>query len=186
MSHTDYFEYLRRRSRYGLFYRHRYLYPRLSSRLRGSALDIGCGIGDMLRHRPETVGVDINPETVAWCREQGLDARVMEVDKLPFEAATFDSAILDNVLEHLTEPSALLDEIARVVRPGGSLIVGVPGTKGYTCDPDHKQFYDEDTLVDRVSQHGFASSEILHMPFRSTWLDRNFRAYCVYGVFHRD
>lgn len=180
---ADYFHYLAKRSRLGLLYRTYSLYPRLSSHLEGQVLDVGCGIGDLLRFRPNTVGVDVNPETVAFCQQQGLDARLMPIDVLPFEADSFDRVVLDNVLEHLTAPKPLLAEIARVLRPGGRAVVGVPGSRGYAEDPDHKIFYDERRLIEVFTSAGYQTRAIFHTPLRSAFLERKMRQYCVYGVF---
>lgn len=182
----SYFRYLRGRSRLGLLYRRGWLYPQLARRLAGRTLDVGCGIGDMLAYRSATVGVDIDPHTVAHCRSRGLDARLMEVDRLPFDAATFDSVLLDNVLEHVAEPAPLLAEVHRVLVPRGRLLVGVPGTKGWHTDPDHKVHYDERSLAALAAQSGFAARETFHTPaVRSDWLSRRLRQYCLYMLFER-
>jgi SAM-dependent methyltransferase len=182
----DYFAYLRRRSRVGLWYRNHWLYPRLCRYLRGRVLDVGCGIGDMLRYRPGTIGVDVNPAAVSWCSEQGFDARIMEKDRLPFGDAEFECAVLDNVLEHLEAPRALLAEIRRVIRPGGRLVVGVPGRKGYMRDPDHKIFYGERDVVGLLGFAGMSCEGTFAMPWRSSWFDANLPQYSIYGVFRRD
>jgi SAM-dependent methyltransferase len=182
---NDYLSYLKGRSFRGLLYRRFWLYPRLNARFTGRVLDVGCGIGDFLRFRRGTVGVDINPGAVAYCREQGLDARKMETDCLPFADKEFDGAMLDNVLEHIAEPRPVLHEIARVLRPGGTLIVGVPGRRGFASDPDHKVFYDARRLKEVVDRAGFSLHKLIPMPFRSSWLDAHARQYCLYGVFKR-
>ena len=182
----EYFEYLRGRSRLGWLYRRYWLYPSLCRYLDGKTLDVGCGIGDFLNHRNETVGVDINPATVEWCRRRGLDAHQMSPNVLPFQDCSFDSAILDNVLEHLADPAELLSEIGRVLRPRSSLVVGVPGQRGYATDADHKIFYDEATLVSTLVTAGFRLQQLFHMPFKSAWMDAHVRQYCLYGVFNRD
>jgi SAM-dependent methyltransferase len=182
---NDYPSYLKRRSSRGLLYRRHWLYPRLNARFSGRVLDVGCGIGDFLRFRRGTVGVDINPGAVAYCREQGLDARTMEPDRLPFGDKGFDGVMLDNVLEHIAEPGPLLHEIARVLRSGGTLIVGVPGRRGFASDPDHKVFYDARRLKDVVGATGFSMHKLTPMPFRSSWLDAHARQYCLYGIFKR-
>jgi SAM-dependent methyltransferase len=182
----DYFAYLQGRSRLGAFYRHRWLYPRLEQRLCGACLDVGCGIGDMLVHRPGTVGVDVNPRTVAFCQSRGAAAVFMEPDRLPFEDGRFDSALLDNVLEHLQRPAPLLAEVRRVLKPDGRVLVGVPGCRGWASDADHKVFYDEAALTRCLAEAGFRTVEIFHAPlWRSSWLDRHVRQYCVYGLFAR-
>jgi len=181
-----YFEYLSKRSRLGLLYRKYWLYPNLSKVLVGNTLDVGCGLGDMLSFRPDTIGVDINPLTVAWCRSQGLDVFEMVEDVLPFPSYSFQSVLLDNVIEHLSEPTALLSEIFRVLQPGGTLVVGVPGLRGYAVDADHKTFYDEQTLLGVINAAGFTASSVRHLPVRFPGLSRYLRQYCLYGVFLRE
>ena len=179
--------YLMRRSRLGSLYRRHFLYPRIARRLRGRTLDIGCGIGDFLQFRPGTVGVDVNAHTVAYCKARGLDARLMEPDVLPFEGASFDSALLDNVLEHIAEPAALLGEVRRVLRPDGRLLIGVPGELGWDSDHDHKVRYDEASLGAALQAAGFAPVETFHVPlWRSAWLSRHLRQYCIFGLYRPD
>lgn len=183
-NHEQYLEYLTGRSTLGALYRRFWLYPRVTRRLRGRCLDIGCGIGDMLLYRGQTVGVDVNPGAVEFCRARGVEAHVMEPDRLPFDDAVFDAALLDNVLEHVAEPRPLLDEARRVLCSGGRLLVGVPGRRGWASDLDHKVFYDEDSLRECVSAAGFKLTECFHTPlWRSSFLDRHVRQYCVYGAF---
>jgi SAM-dependent methyltransferase len=187
MSDADrrYFEYLSRRSRLAHIYRRYWLYPRLCRHLQGRVLDVGCGIGDMLHFRPGTIGVDVNRQTVAACRAQGLDAREMLPDQLPFAESAFDSVVLDNVLEHLAQPSPLLCEIRRVLVPDGTLLVGVPGPRGYRTDPDHKIFYDAGNLRRTIEAQGFELRHLFRTPLDIAWLDTRVNAACVYGVFSR-
>lgn len=182
--HDQYFRYLLKRSTLGHLYRSRVLYPRLARRLCGRTLDIGCGIGDMLAFRPQTTGVDVNEHTVRYCRERGLDAYLMTPDVLPFADASFDSVLLDNVLEHIEAPTLLLGEVRRVLVPGGRFLVGVPGQRGWESDSDHKVMYDEASLRQTVAGAGFQEVETFHTPVgRSSLLSRKLRQYCLYGLF---
>jgi len=181
--HDTYFDYLKGRSRAALIYRQWFLYPRLCRHLHGDAVDIGCGIGDMVAFRPRTVGADINPNTVAHCRHRGLPAVLMPPDSLPFVSRSFDSAILDNVLEHIADPRGLLDETHRVLKPDGVVLIGVPGERGYAWDSDHKTYYDEKKLVSTMRKHGFSHETSFHIPWRSPVLSARMRQYCVYALF---
>ena len=181
-----YFNYLQKRSFFGNLYRRLYLYPRLCLHLTGRTLDIGCGLGDLLAYRAQTTGVDINNKTIEWCQTQGLEARLMEPDVLPFADCSFDSVNLDNVLEHLVDPTALLKEIGRVLKPNGLFVVGVPGRKGFESDPDHKTYYDEAALTHLLVQSGFNKKCAFSMPLALSWLDFLMRQYCIYGVFEKN
>lgn len=183
---TDYFDSLIRRKRVGLWYRNAWLYPRICRHLRGRVLDVGCGIGDMVSYRSQTVGVDVNPKAVAYCQRRGLTVQRMDPDLLPFRDGEFDGAVLDNVLEHLEEPGSLLSEIYRVLRSGAGFVVGVPGESGFASDPDHKRHYSETALIHRLRSAGFDPVRVFHQPLRSRLLDRYFRYYAIYGVFRRN
>jgi len=136
VSYRDYYNYLLRRSRLGYLYRRYFLYPFLNQYLSGTVLDFGCGIGDFLSFRSDTIGVDVNPFVITHCRRLGLQAYHIEQLPTPFQDMTFQGALLDNVLEHLDQPETVLKEIVRVLSHNATLIIGVPGKKGYDTDPD--------------------------------------------------
>jgi len=180
-----YFAYLRKRSFTGFLYRRFMLYPRLAGKLAGRVLDFGCGIGDFVRFRPNTVGVDINRYNVDYCLHEGLEAKLVENNHIPFSDGSFDGIVLDNVLEHIPGETvdSVIAEIGRVLKTGGTLVVGVPGRKGYDSDPDHKVYYTEESLTSLCVQHGFEIREVFFMPFASQTLARVLRQFCTYGVF---
>lgn len=185
---TDYFRYLRGRSLLGHLYRKALLYPRLNRYLAGRVLDYGCGIGDFLRFRSNTVGVDTNPHIIDYCLSLGLDAVLIPANgAIPFPDESFSGVVIDNVLEHLAQDHVgfVLDEIGRVLEPGAVVVVGVPGTKGYHSDDDHKVFYSQGALAELFVGRGYLLELVFSMPFRSRLLDRKLRAYCIYAVFRR-
>ena len=120
---------------------------------------------------------------VEWCRSQGYFAEIMEVDKLPYGNGSYDSVIMDNVLEHIENPELILTEVYRVLVNEGIFLVGVPGSLGYTRDIDHKVFYSKDKLVNTLNKFGFIEKKIFAMPLNLKWLDKRLSQYCLYGVF---
>jgi ubiquinone/menaquinone biosynthesis C-methylase UbiE/DNA-binding transcriptional ArsR family regulator len=97
-------------------------------------LDIGTGTGRLVElFAPQTrrsVGVDLSYDMLAVARanlERGqhrhVQVRPGDVYALPFEDASFDLVTLHQVLHYLEEPGRALAEAARVLRPGGRLLV---------------------------------------------------------------
>lgn len=183
--YDDYFAYLRKRSKLGYLYRKFWLYPFVCRQVNGKVLDVGCGIGDMLKYHPGTVGVDINPATVNFCQESGLDAILMEKDRLPFSDEVFDSIILDNVLEHIETPLPLLAEINRVLKKNGILLIGVPGRKGYKSDSDHKIFYDEKALETVSLKSRFTIKKFFYLPIKFKILGSIMKQFCIYTLLQK-
>ncbi len=90
-------------------------------------LDVGCGNGYLLTQLASRIdarlsGVDVYPlETEKWTY------KTADLTKgLPFRDEEFDLVILGEVIEHVPDPDFLLDEIWRVLAPGGNVIVTTP------------------------------------------------------------
>jgi SAM-dependent methyltransferase len=184
--HKKYFHYLSKRSFFGKLYRNFILYPRLNKYLQGRVLDLGCGIGDMLNYRSNTLGVDVNPLNVNFCKKRNLDAYIMKSQIIPFEGKSFDSVLLDNVLEHIESPSLLFKEIKRVLKPKGIILIGVPGQKGFRSDDDHKIFYDEKKLQVLAKKNQLKVDQFFYAPLmKSKFLSQHIRQYCIYSQWSR-
>ncbi len=97
-------------------------------------LDVGCGDGSFaiaLRDNlgiPFIAGVDIAEEAIELVREKGLVGFSVNIDQedLPFENSYFDFVFCGDVIEHLYDPDHLLEEIHRVLNPGGRLLLATP------------------------------------------------------------
>lgn len=84
----------------------------------------------MLDRGARVTMTDLSNVAVEKARSRGVEALQCEIDAgcLPFEDAAFDVVICDSQLEHRFDPDHALDEMARVLRPGGRLILLLPNT----------------------------------------------------------
>jgi len=89
----------------------------------GRLLDVGCGNKPYLEILGPCVRSYIGVDPDAQHSQPDVVAQVLD---LPFEAATFDTVLTTQVLEHVPQPDRMLQEISRVLKPGGHLILTAP------------------------------------------------------------
>jgi SAM-dependent methyltransferase len=96
----------------------------------GRVLDVGCGWGGMVRvlrgEGYDTLGVDYESDSLAYCRDTGLPVETMDLDRLAAEGRTFDAVLLVTVFEHLVDHRERLEKLAKLLVPGGRLVVLIP------------------------------------------------------------
>jgi ubiquinone/menaquinone biosynthesis C-methylase UbiE len=98
-------------------------------------LDFGCYDGSFLaslssKEIDRLVGVDVSKNAIDKAHEKYPNIEIVHIDKtvpLCFEDGEFTSITILDVLEHIDQQSALLDELNRVLKEDGVLIVTVPG-----------------------------------------------------------
>lgn len=109
--------------------------------LPASVLDLGAGRGAMsaraLGHGCRVVAVDAAPRMVELLhRDQpSVDARVMSADDLDLPDASFDLVVASFMVHIVTRPEAAMDEVVRVLGPGGRVVLTVPGRVDGSPDP---------------------------------------------------
>ena len=107
----------------------------------GRVLDLGCGVGhDLGRLRAAGLRpIGLDPSRLALERARALGA-VVQGDgvALPFRDASFDGCRIERVLQHVERPEQVLNEVLRVVRPGGFLAV---------LEPDHSSLQVESEVM---------------------------------------
>ena len=90
-------------------------------------LEVGCGPGELSERISQELGafvvaVDVSERMVELARDRGVDARVGDVQDLPFADGTFDCVVAAWMLYHVPDVGRGLDEIARALRPAGHLV----------------------------------------------------------------
>lgn len=149
----------------------------------GTALDIGCGSGvyteELLRLGYATTGVDLSGEMIEACRRRfsglsrvapPLHLLVGDIEHLPFDDASFDLVLCIGVLGYLIDDERAVQELVRVTKPGGHVVVNV--TNAYSLS-------DLDTRA-RAAVRALLSPRRAHpttlpaLPYaiRSAWMER--------------
>jgi SAM-dependent methyltransferase len=127
-----------------------------------SILDFGCGCGRVVRNWAglgvAVAGSDLSGAAIEWCRENLPFARFATNTLLPpldFEADSFDLAYALSVFTHLPEALQLdwIDELARVTRTGGHVIVTTHGERYLErLDPEERERFSAGELVVRWAE----------------------------------
>lgn len=162
-------------------------------------LDLGCGGGrhafQAVRLGARVVAVDAGADEVAQVRATiGAMLDAGEIDKqdeagavqgdalrLPFPDGSFDRVIAAEVLEHIPDDNAAMAELARVLRPGGTMAVTVPrlgpeavnwalSDEYHNVPGGHVRIYRRSTLLGRLRRAGLRPvgrhhAHALHSPY---------------------
>ena len=141
----------------------------------GRFVDVGCGSGWMLDRYSDdgwdTVGVEYSESACTEGRARGRDMRCGSLLDAGFGDQEFDYVRSNHSFEHLNNPHETLDEMARILKPGGTLFIGVPDTSGlmakvfgpewyYTGAPVHTINYDRKNLGQLIEEHGFSVQSV--------------------------
>ena len=131
-------------------------------------LDVGCGTAWLATHFADYTGVDGSQEAVDGAVALGRNVQLCDLSNpLPFADETFDGVILKDLLEHVPDPVAVVDEVRRVLRPGGIVFASSPDAQRWVWDDyTHRRpftrkgfrllFSDQGFTVDRVGYESVA------------------------------
>lgn len=144
----------------------------------GKLIEIGSAYGFFLEEAAshfEAYGVEISDAARSACVDRGLDvARSLTPDLLA--RGPFDVAVMLDVIEHLDDPRAVLDQVHEAMRPGGVLVIttGDHGSRlarllgrrwRLMTPPQHLAFFDRASIDDLLTRSGFHVETVEH-PWR--------------------
>jgi SAM-dependent methyltransferase len=150
-------------------------------------LDAGCGrslFTEIPRAWPfPIVACDVDHDLLAHRRREHPEVRwvVGDAHPLPFASASFDGLFAGELIEHLPDPAAGMEEFRRVLRPGGTLVLTTPNRRRLAnvvdrserpYSPDHLSELSYDEARALLGAHGFAIVEEtgLHLELMLNWL----------------
>jgi SAM-dependent methyltransferase len=125
-------------------------------------LDVGCGTGWLAEHFTHYTGVDGSPDAVGIAAAKGRNVVHGDVDQpLPFTDAAFDVVVMKDLLEHVANPVALVQETRRVLRPGGSVFASSPDAQRWVWDDyTHRRPFTRKSLRLLFADAGFAVEHV--------------------------
>jgi 2-polyprenyl-3-methyl-5-hydroxy-6-metoxy-1,4-benzoquinol methylase len=158
--------------------------PDWLGRVPTSLLDVGCGDGLLLeiarRAGTEVLGLEVSASLIRLA-QQRLGARsVSAAQPAQFPPASFDVVTLINVVEHLHSPRQMLQSVARIIRPGGLMLVHVPnfgglparlaGPRWHQIEPlAHFYYFTRRTLSQMLRECGFGVSDRFNLIVADKW-----------------
>jgi SAM-dependent methyltransferase len=105
----------------------------LAARPGGRLLDIGCGVGDFLADMThlgwDAEGVETDSQVIQVCRQRGLRVREGPLEHQHYPDDSFDAITAKHVIEHVHDPVAMLRECARILKPGGRVMMLTPNLR---------------------------------------------------------
>jgi SAM-dependent methyltransferase len=157
----------------------------LAARRGERILDAGCGTGLLLRRLSDQTagvdgwGIDLSMEMLRTARRYGTPARLLLADlaHLPVERGSFDAVVSSSSLHHWSDPTAVLSQIRRALRPGGRLVLTdwandhlptrlLSHILRFT-DPSHHRSFHSREMVRLLEQAGFLIRD--RWFYRSGW-----------------
>lgn len=148
-------------------------------------LDAGTSTGTNLRLLRElgftrVEGVDLSPEAKQYCESKQLGpVTIGDLCALPYTDGQFDLVLATDVLEHVDEDQRAVDEIRRVLRPGGHALITVPAFRSLWGLQDevshHKRRYRKPQLLRLLKRSGLICRQAFYfnyLLFVPIWLAR--------------
>lgn len=152
-------------------------------RQKGRLLDVGCSLGYFVQAAEscgwDAEGLEISPFASALARKNGLNVKTGTLKDAGYPDASFDCVTMWDVIEHVPDPTAQMQEINRILTPGGVAVIGTPNlahalfkikrTNWRHLKPAEHIFYFQASNLNRLLERtGFVSVNPLQCPGRSS------------------
>jgi len=145
-----------------------FAYEKASGYVSGDLLEIGCGVGrgvePLLKKCKSYTAIDKNDEVLGALRKQFPGKTFISASVPPFSGAEtnrFDSVVTCQVIEHVEDDRLFVEEIHRVLKPGGVAVITTPNIKmTLSRNPWHVREYTKEELLQLVSRK-FSDAQLL-------------------------
>jgi glycosyltransferase involved in cell wall biosynthesis/predicted SAM-dependent methyltransferase len=135
-------------------------------------LDVGCGSSKIIQSKPNAVGLDIEVPKLRFLRRTNTRLVRATCFLLPFADHSFSAVVNSQLIEHVPYDKRLFRELNRVLKPGGTLVIGTPDygraawrivewlykrLLPYAYGDDHITHYTRYALTEELANAGFAT-----------------------------
>jgi ubiquinone/menaquinone biosynthesis C-methylase UbiE len=142
---------------------------------KGNVLDVGCGDGFLAhlltKQRSNVVGIDISSSKIKYAHGMcsGADFIIADGRFLPFRSESFDVVVCSEVFEHVLNYPLIINEIYRIIRKKGKLLITVP----YLMHV-HIHTFDEQKISNSLTNCGFTVKRIYGIGFELEGIGKRF------------
>ncbi len=126
-----------------------------AKKINGVILDVGCGSSRIIQDLPNIVGLDVALYKLRYTRQKCASLVQGSIFDLPFADQTFEGIICSQVIEHIPAGDRPFQELARVIKPGGTMVIGTP-------DYGRPYWPFIENLYKKVHPNGYADEHITH------------------------
>ncbi|MFH1772352.1 MAG: class I SAM-dependent methyltransferase [Candidatus Omnitrophota bacterium] len=141
---------------------------------RGTILDIGCDKGFFLelckQAGMDVHGIDVSKQACDFSRKKSLNVRCARAEQTGFDNSYFDAVTLWQTIEHVRVPAAVLNEINRILKPGGLIFIETPNINSIFYkfyrrfwlgfNHFHMFYFSPKTIIDFLEPAGFTITGI--------------------------
>lgn len=173
----------------------------------GLLLEVGCGNGEMLKKMQQlgwiVEGIDFDSAAVDNARKKGLNIRLGGLIEQNLPENSFDAIVMKHVIEHVPNPTAVLAECLRILKPNGKLIIQTPNINGIGHwlfknnwrglePPRHLHIFNKKSISNIATQAGFKKINVFTSANAAAFLFRgsinirrsrlNYKKYKTSGI----
>jgi SAM-dependent methyltransferase len=138
-------------------------------------LDVGCGAGSLLqaarRAGWNAEGLEISQSAADYVRSLGFEVFQGDLSSAPYPDNHFDVVTASELIEHVADPLTMLEQIERIIRPGGLLWATTPNALSFSsrmlgvnwstvCPPEHLQLFSPNGVRKLIERAGFQRVQV--------------------------